>query len=61
MVLMAVCQRYEMPFDANDCVSTSMNADWIKWMYFCVNEFEVGLNDSKCFGNEHQISALTCA
>ena len=31
-----------------------MNVDWIKWMYFCVNEFEVGVNDSIFSGNEQQ-------
>ena len=30
-----------------------MNVDWIKWMYFCVNEFEVGVNDIFS-GNEQQ-------
>ena len=29
-----------------------MNVDWIKWMYFCVNEFEVGVNDCTFSGNE---------
>ena len=28
------------------CVSMLMNVDWIKWMYFWVNEFEVGVNDN---------------
>ena len=43
-----------MPFDANSCVSTLVNVDWIKWIYFCVNEFEVGVNDSIFSGNEQQ-------
>ena len=54
IVLMVVCRRYEMPFDANDCVSTLMNVDWIKWMYFCVNEFDIGVNDSIFSGDEQQ-------
>ena len=41
ILLMVVCWRYGMPFDANGCVSTLVNVDRIKWMYFCVNEFEV--------------------
>ena len=41
-----------MPFDANGCVSTLMNVDWIKWTDFCVNEFKVGVNDSIVSGNE---------
>ena len=51
---MIVCRRYGMPFDANGCVSTLMIFDWIKWMYFCVNEFGVGVNDSIFSGNEQQ-------
>ena len=51
---MVVWWRYRMPFDVNACVSTLMNVDWAKWIYFCVNEFEVGVNDSKFFGNEQQ-------
>ena len=54
MVLMVVCWRYGMLFDANGCVSTLINVDWIKWMYFCVNEFEVGVNDNIFSGNEQQ-------
>ena len=54
MVLMIVCCRCGMPFDVNGCVSTLMNVDWIKWMYFCVNEFEVGVNDIIFSGNELQ-------
>ena len=54
MVLMVVCWRYRMPFDANGCVSTLVNVDCIKWMYFCVNEFQVGVNDSIFSGNEQQ-------
>ena len=41
-------------FDANDCVSTLVNVDWIKWMYFCVNGFEAGVNDSIFSDNEQQ-------
>ena len=52
MVLMVVCWRYAMPFDANGCVSTLMNVDGIKWMYFCFNEFEFGVNESIFSGNE---------
>ena len=54
MVLMVVCWRYRMPFDANDCVSTLVNVDWIKWIYFSVNEFEFGVNDSIFSGSEQQ-------
>ena len=54
MALTVVCRRYEMPFDANGCVSTLMNVDWIKSMYFCVNEFEIGVNDSIFSGNEQR-------
>ena len=54
IVLMVVSWCYRMPFDANGCVSTLVNIDWIKWMYFCVNEFEVGVNDSIFSGNEQQ-------
>ena len=43
-----------MPFDANGCVSTLVNVDWIKWRYFYVSEFEVGVNDSIFSGNEIQ-------
>ena len=43
-----------MPFDANGCMCTLMTVDWIKWMYFCVNEFEVGVNDSIFSDNEQQ-------
>ena len=46
MVLMVVCWCYRMLFDPNDSVPTLMNVSWIKWMYFCINEFEVGINDS---------------
>ena len=31
-----------------------MNVDLIKWMDFCVNECEVGVNDSIISGNEKQ-------
>ena len=54
MVLIVVCWRYGMPFDANGSVSTLINVDWIKWMYFCVNEFEVTVNDSIFSGNKQQ-------
>ena len=54
MVLMVVCWRYAVPFDANGWVSTLMTVDWIKWMYFCFNEFEIGVNDSIFSGNEQQ-------
>ena len=43
-----------MPFYGNACVPTIVNADWIKWTYFCVNEFEVDVNDSIFSGNEQQ-------
>ena len=36
-----------MPFEANSCVSTLMNIDWIKWMSF-------GVNDSIFSDNEQQ-------
>ena len=29
-----------------------MNVDWIKGIYFHVNEFEVGINDTVFSGNE---------
>ena len=54
MVLMVVCRHYRMPLDANGCVSTLVNVDGIKWMYFCINQFEVGVNDSIFSGNEQQ-------
>ena len=54
MVLMVVCWRYGMSTDANGSISTLMNVDWIKWMYFYVNGFEVGVNDSIFSGNEQQ-------
>ena len=49
-----------MPFDANGRVSTLVNVDWIKSMYFCVNEFEVGVNDSIFSGNEQQKVKWRC-
>ena len=70
MVLMVVCCRYRMPFDANGCVSTLMNVNFYakkmliesdrsinewrlnKMNVFCVNEFEVGVNDSIFSGNK---------
>ena len=54
MVLMVVCWRYGMPFDADGGVSTLMKVDWIKWMCFRVNEFEVGVNGSIFSGIEQQ-------
>ena len=51
---MVVCWRYEMSFDVSGCISTLMNVDWIKWMYFCVNKSEVGVNDSIFSGDEQQ-------
>ena len=43
-----------MPFDANGCVSTLVNVNWIKWMWFCVNEFEIGVDDSTFSDSEQQ-------
>ena len=54
MVLIVGCSRYGMPFEANDYVSTLVNFGWIKWIYFCVNQFDVGVNDSIFSGNERQ-------
>ena len=54
MVLIVIGWRYGMPFDANDCVSTLMNVDWIKWVFICVNEFEVGVNESIFSDNDQQ-------
>ena len=54
IVLMIVCWRYRMPFDTNGQVSTLVNVDWIKGMYFCVKEFEVGVNDSIFPDDEQQ-------
>ena len=54
IVLIVVCWRYGMLFDANGSVSTLMNVDWIEWMYFCVNEFYVGVNVCIFSGNEQQ-------
>ena len=51
---MIVCWRYRMPLDANDCISTLMNVDWVKLIYFCVKEIEVGVNDSIFLSNEQQ-------
>ena len=53
MVLMVACGRYGMPFDANGWVS-ALNVDWLKWMYFCFNDFEVSVNDSIFPGSEQQ-------
>ena len=46
MVLMIVCWHYRMYSGAHGCVSTVVNVDWTKWIYFYVNDFEVGVNDS---------------
>ena len=54
MVLMVVRKPYGMPFDANGWVSTLMNVDWIKWMNFCINKFEMGVNNSTFSGSEQQ-------
>ena len=54
MVVMVVCWRFRMPFDANGYVSVLVNVHWIKWMYFRV-EFEVGVIDSIFSGNEQQM------
>ena len=54
MLLMVVCWHYGMPFHAKGCVSTLVNVDWVKLMYFCVNEFEVDVNVSIFSGNEQQ-------
>ena len=54
MALMVGCWSYGMPYDANGYVPTLVNVDWIKWIYFCVNEFEVDVNDSIFSGNEQQ-------
>ena len=59
-----------MPFVANGRVYILMNVTFyakpliepdksidesrLKWIYFCVNEFEVGVNDSIFSGNEQQ-------
>ena len=53
-MLIVVCWRYGMPFDANGCVCTLMNVDGIKRKYFCVNEFEFDVNESIFSGNEQQ-------
>ena len=44
MMLMVVCWLYGMSFDANGWVSILVNVDWIEWTYFCINEFEVGVD-----------------
>ena len=54
MISMVVCWCYGMPFDASGCVSTLTNVDGTKCMYFCVNDFELGVNDSIFSGNEQQ-------
>ena len=64
MVLMVVCCRYRMPYDANGCVSTQMNVTFYAKKLLiesyrsvnecCVNEFGVGVNDSIFSGNEQQ-------
>ena len=43
-----------MPLNANGFVSALVDVDWIKWMYFCVNKIEVGVNDRIFSGNEQQ-------
>ena len=59
MVLIVGCWPYRMPFDTNGWVSTLVNVDWIKWMYFCVNELEVGGNDSIFSDNAEQKVYIT--
>ena len=54
MVFMVVCWQYRMLFDVKGCVFKLVNVDWIKWMYFGVNKFEVGVKDSIFSGNEQQ-------
>ena len=54
MVLMVVCWRHRTPFDANGCVSYVSECRLNKMNVFCVNEFEVGINDSIFSGNEQQ-------
>ena len=54
MVVMVVSWRYRMLFDANGSMSTLVNVDYIKWIYFCVNEFSVSINNSIFSGNEQQ-------
>ena len=54
MVLMVICWCYEISFDSNGCVSMLMNVNWKKLMYFCINEFEVDINDSIFSVNEQQ-------
>ena len=51
-VLMAVHWQYRMLFDANGCIFMLVSVDWIKLIYFCINEFEVGINDSIFSVNE---------
>ena len=46
MVLMVICWRHRIPFDANGCVSMLVNVVWKTWMYFCFNEFKVGVNNN---------------
>ena len=53
-VLFVICCHYGMSLDANGCVFTLVNVNWIKWMYFCVNEFKVGVDDHIFFGNGQQ-------
>ena len=43
MVLMVVCWRYGMPFDANGCVSTLMNVDWINGCIFALMSLKLVL------------------
>ena len=53
-MVLVVCRCYRMLFDANGCVSPLVNVDWIKWMFFCVNDFKVVVNDSTFSDNEHK-------
>ena len=53
IMLMIARWCYGMPFDANGRVST-LNVDWLKWVYFCFNDFEVSVNDSIFPGSEQQ-------
>ena len=55
MVLMLVCWRYGMPFDANGCVSTLVNIDWVKECVFASSlrlalmiEYFLEMNIKRC-------------
>ena len=52
IMLTVISSHCRMSFNGNGCVSTLININWIKWMYFCVNEFQSGVNDSISSGNE---------